>query len=65
MAIRIVLEIQDGPMGGDRARVPESGSFRVGRSQSMDLSLGEETWEDARTRLLPLIKPRSYVDSDS
>ena len=33
--------------------------------QSMDLPLGEETWEDAQTRLLPLLKPRSYLDSDS
>ena len=31
----------------------------------MDLPLGEETWEDAQTRLLPLLKPRSYLDSDS
>ena len=33
--------------------------------QSMDLSLGEETWDDAQTRLLPLLKPRSYLESDS
>ncbi len=33
--------------------------------QSADLPLGEETWEDARTRLLPLLKPRSYLNSDS
>ena len=33
--------------------------------QSMDLPLGEESWEDAQTRLLPLLKPRSYLDSDS
>jgi uncharacterized protein YtpQ (UPF0354 family) len=33
--------------------------------QSMDLSLGHETWEDAKTRLLPLLKPRSYLESDS
>jgi hypothetical protein len=29
--------------------------------QSMDLPLGEESWEDARARLLPLLKPRSYL----
>ena len=33
--------------------------------QSMDLALGQETWEDAQTRLLPLFKPRSYLNSDS
>jgi uncharacterized protein YtpQ (UPF0354 family) len=33
--------------------------------QSMDLPLGEESWEDARARLLPLLKPRSYLESDS
>ena len=33
--------------------------------ESMDLHLGEETWEDARPRLLPLLKPRSYVESAS
>jgi uncharacterized protein YtpQ (UPF0354 family) len=33
--------------------------------QSMNLPLGQETWEDAQTRLLPLLKPRSYLDSDS
>lgn len=33
--------------------------------QSMDVSLGYETWEDARDRLLPLLKPRAYLDSNS
>jgi uncharacterized protein YtpQ (UPF0354 family) len=33
--------------------------------QSMDLSLGQESWEEAQARLLPVLKPRSYVDSDS
>ena len=33
--------------------------------QSMDLTLGQETWEDAQPRLLPLLKPRAYLDSDS
>ncbi len=32
---------------------------------SMDVALGYETWEDAQTRLLPLLKPRSYLESDS
>ena len=31
----------------------------------MDLPLGQESWEEAQARLLPLLKPRSYVDSDS
>src|SRR5262249_24979033 len=33
--------------------------------QSMDLPLGEESWEEAQARLLPLLKPRSYLQSDS
>jgi uncharacterized protein YtpQ (UPF0354 family) len=33
--------------------------------QAMDLALGQETWEDAQARVLPLLKPRSYLDSDS
>ena len=33
--------------------------------ESMDLPLGEETWEDAQARLLPVLKPRSYLDSTS
>src|SRR4051794_35000908 len=32
---------------------------------SMDLALGRETWAEAQARLLPVLKPRSYVDSDS
>lgn len=32
---------------------------------SMDLALGQETWAEAQARLLPILKPRSYVDSDS
>ena len=39
--------------------------FVQGLGQSMALSLGHETWDDARTRLLPLLKPRSYVESGS
>jgi uncharacterized protein YtpQ (UPF0354 family) len=33
--------------------------------QSADLPLGQETWEEAQARLLPLLKPRSYLDSDT
>ena len=33
--------------------------------ESMDLALGRETWAEAQARLLPILKPRSYVDSDS
>ncbi len=32
---------------------------------SMDLPLGEETWEEASARVLPLLKPRSYLETDS
>jgi uncharacterized protein YtpQ (UPF0354 family) len=39
--------------------------FVQGLGQSIELPLGEETWEDAQTRLLPLLKPRSYIASDS
>ncbi len=38
--------------------------FVQGLGQSVTLPLGEETWEDAQPRLLPLLKPRSYLDSD-
>ncbi|MGO9916495.1 MAG: DUF1444 family protein [Isosphaeraceae bacterium] len=38
--------------------------FVQGLGQSVDLPLGEESWEDAQTRLLPLLKPREYLDSD-
>lgn len=34
-------------------------------AQSMDLPLGEESWEDAQPRLLPLLKPRSFLESSS
>jgi uncharacterized protein YtpQ (UPF0354 family) len=37
--------------------------FVKGLGQSIDLPLGQETWEDAQTRLLPLLKPRSYLES--
>jgi uncharacterized protein YtpQ (UPF0354 family) len=33
--------------------------------QSMDLPLGQETWEEAQPRLLPVLKPRSYIESES
>ena len=32
--------------------------------RSVDLPLGEETWDEAQPRLLPLLKPRSYLESD-
>jgi uncharacterized protein YtpQ (UPF0354 family) len=34
-------------------------------NESMDLPLGQESWEDALARVLPVLKPRSYVESDS
>lgn len=33
--------------------------------QTVELALGQETWEEAQARLLPLLKPRSYLDSNS
>jgi uncharacterized protein YtpQ (UPF0354 family) len=33
--------------------------------QCTDLPLGQETWDEAQARVLPLLKPRSYVDSGS
>jgi uncharacterized protein YtpQ (UPF0354 family) len=33
--------------------------------QSMDLPLGQESWEEAEGRLLPLLKPRAYLKSDT
>jgi uncharacterized protein YtpQ (UPF0354 family) len=33
--------------------------------QSMDQSLGQETWDDARARVLPILKPRSYLTTES
>jgi uncharacterized protein YtpQ (UPF0354 family) len=39
--------------------------FVQGLGQSMDLPLGQESWEEAQPRLLPVLKPRSYLDSNS
>lgn len=39
--------------------------FVKGLGQSIDLPLGQETWEDASQRVLPLLKPRSYLESTS
>jgi uncharacterized protein YtpQ (UPF0354 family) len=33
-------------------------------SQSMDLPMGQESWEEAEALLLPMLKPRSYLDTD-
>lgn len=33
--------------------------------QSMDLQMGEETWEDAQARMLPILKPRDYLTCES
>jgi uncharacterized protein YtpQ (UPF0354 family) len=48
---------------GRRTQIIEH--FVTSLGQSMDLSLGYETWEDAQARMLPLLKPRSYLDSGS
>ncbi len=34
-------------------------------AQSMDQPLGQEIWDEAQARLLPVLKPRSYLQSDS
>jgi uncharacterized protein YtpQ (UPF0354 family) len=34
-------------------------------SESTDLPLGQESWEEAQACLLPLLKPLSYINSDS
>jgi uncharacterized protein YtpQ (UPF0354 family) len=39
--------------------------FVQGLGQSIDLPLGEESWEDAQACVLPLLKPRSYLKSNS
>jgi uncharacterized protein YtpQ (UPF0354 family) len=46
-----------------RAQIIEH--FVQSLAQSVDLQLGHETWEDAQARVLPLLKPRSYLDSDT
>jgi uncharacterized protein YtpQ (UPF0354 family) len=33
--------------------------------QSIDLPLGQESWEEAKARVLPVLKPRSYLESNS
>ncbi len=34
-------------------------------SRSVNESLGYETWDDARARMLPLLKPKRYLQSDA
>ena len=41
------------------------GHFVRSLGDSMKLPMGQESWEDARGRLIPILKPRSYLDSDS
>jgi uncharacterized protein YtpQ (UPF0354 family) len=48
---------------GRRAQIMQH--FVQSLGQSADLPLGQESWEDAQPRLLPLLKPRSYLQSDS
>ncbi len=37
--------------------------FVRGLGQSIALPIGQESWAEAQARVLPLLKPRSYVDS--
>ena len=56
------------PSGGSAAparRVQIIQHFVQSLGQSTDLPLGQESWEEAQARLLPLLKPRSYLNSDS
>jgi uncharacterized protein YtpQ (UPF0354 family) len=46
-----------------RAQIIEH--FVQSLGQSMDLPMGRESWEEAQDRLLPLLKPRSYLNSNS
>ena len=46
-----------------RAKIIQHFVQRLG--DSMKLPMGQESWEDARGRLIPILKPRSYLDSDS
>ncbi len=46
-----------------RAQIIEH--FMKSLGQSMDLPLGEESWDEAQARLIPVLKPRSYLKSDS
>lgn len=55
-------EVRAAP-GGRRNRIVDH--FVKSLGQSMDLSLGQETWDESKDRLLPLLKPRSYLDSSS
>jgi uncharacterized protein YtpQ (UPF0354 family) len=48
---------------GRRAQIIQH--FVQSLAQSADLPLGEETWEEAQACVLPLLKPRSYLNSDS
>jgi uncharacterized protein YtpQ (UPF0354 family) len=46
-----------------RAQIIED--FVRGLSQSIELPLGEESWEEAQARVVPVLKPRSYVESSA
>jgi uncharacterized protein YtpQ (UPF0354 family) len=54
-------EVQGAP--GRRDQIIQH--FVQSLGQSMDLALGLETWEESERRLLPLLKPRSYLETDS
>jgi uncharacterized protein YtpQ (UPF0354 family) len=54
-------EVRESP--ARRAEIIEH--FVRSLGQSIDLPLGEETWEEAQARLLPILKPRDYLNADS
>jgi uncharacterized protein YtpQ (UPF0354 family) len=54
-------EIRESP--SRRAQIIEH--FVKGLSQSIEMPLGEETWEEAQARVLPILKPSDYLQSNS
>jgi uncharacterized protein YtpQ (UPF0354 family) len=54
-------EVREAP--ARRAQIIEH--FVEGIGQSAELPLGQESWEEAQARLLPILKPRSYLSADS
>jgi uncharacterized protein YtpQ (UPF0354 family) len=40
-------------------------NFVTGLSQSADWPMGEEVWEEVREHIVPVLKPRDYIDPNS
>ena len=54
-------EVREAP----RRRAEIIRHFVQSLDQSMNETLGQESWEDAEARVVPLLKPRSYLESAS